>query len=315
MIKRSVLLFAACLLIQNLNSQVRLTGTVIDPETNTGIPYVSIHIKNTDLGYVSDSAGRYNIIIPATVENVKELTFSSIGYQALDISIRKLKDVIALKRTVEPDKEVTISSSLKVMGRDSTRWGLSFLFLSNQEAIVKRDFALQQSAYVFLTSPFSNLQHNSTDRLKLNYLSLISTIGRKYALGKKEGGRLMDLSFRLQPQHLQRLVIRVNVLAGNDYRYLLQKPILLNWQEGMPEKFEVSFKDQQVMVTGDFIVLLEFLQFRFQPGQEFLGATIHGDPGKGRDKAAFKGPWQYSLQFADGFIPAMKVRVGMLKPE
>ncbi|GAB4480434.1 MAG: TonB-dependent receptor [Thermoflexibacter sp.] len=64
-------------------AQKRVTGTVKDNETNTGLPGVSILVKGTTRGTVTDADGKYTI----EASEGATLVFSSVGYVTQEIAV------------------------------------------------------------------------------------------------------------------------------------------------------------------------------------------------------------------------------------
>jgi len=64
-------------------AQKRVTGTVKDNETNTGLPGVSILVKGTTRGTVTDADGKYSI----EANEGATLVFSSVGYVTQEIAV------------------------------------------------------------------------------------------------------------------------------------------------------------------------------------------------------------------------------------
>lgn len=54
-----------------------ITGTVVDAATNEPLPFVTVKVKGTTLGMVTDADGRFNLSIP---DNSDVLVFSFVGY-------------------------------------------------------------------------------------------------------------------------------------------------------------------------------------------------------------------------------------------
>jgi TonB-linked SusC/RagA family outer membrane protein len=61
-----------------------IKGTVTDRQDNSSIPGVSVRVKGTTLGTVTDNNGAYNINVP---EGATTLVFSFIGYQTQELAI------------------------------------------------------------------------------------------------------------------------------------------------------------------------------------------------------------------------------------
>jgi TonB-dependent starch-binding outer membrane protein SusC len=91
-----------------LGQTVHIRGTVTSSEDGLGIPGVSITVKGTTLGVMSDNNGKYLIDVPS---NYKILTFSFVGMktQEVDITDKTTVDVV-----LEP--EMTMMDEVVVVG-------------------------------------------------------------------------------------------------------------------------------------------------------------------------------------------------------
>ena len=109
-------IFLFCLISQNVYAQVEdktiIKGTVTDANTGEPIPYVSVVLKGTTVGTITDTQGRYII---ETYVAAAEIRFSFIGYEAesrifhpginqtIDIRL-KLSSISLDEVTVRPDR-------------------------------------------------------------------------------------------------------------------------------------------------------------------------------------------------------------------
>ncbi|WKN43728.1 SusC/RagA family TonB-linked outer membrane protein [Tunicatimonas pelagia] len=66
------------------HAQNTVTGTVLDEESNSGLPGVNVLAKGTTIGTVTDIEGKYSLNVPG---NATTLVFSSVGYQTTEIEI------------------------------------------------------------------------------------------------------------------------------------------------------------------------------------------------------------------------------------
>ncbi len=84
-------------LVYQVNAQILLKGQVIDSITKEIVIYVNIGIIELSRGTVSNSYGQFNL--KANSEN-DLITFSSIGYESINIRAKDLKnlEVVKLKR-------------------------------------------------------------------------------------------------------------------------------------------------------------------------------------------------------------------------
>jgi TonB-linked SusC/RagA family outer membrane protein len=110
-----------------------LTGTVVDNENDQGIPGVSIVIKGTNTGTVTDVDGAFSIEVPSG-ESV--LVFSSIGYASQEVqvghlsivNIRLVSDFTTLGEVIvvgygEQRKETVIGAVTQTTSKALTRTG------------------------------------------------------------------------------------------------------------------------------------------------------------------------------------------------
>ena len=110
-----------------------ITGTVLDNENNEGIPGVSVVIKGTNTGTVTDADGAFSLEIPSA-ESV--LIFTAIGYASQEVpvgqlsvfNIRMLTDVSTLTEVVvvgygEQKKESIVGAITQTSGAVLQRTG------------------------------------------------------------------------------------------------------------------------------------------------------------------------------------------------
>ena len=85
--------YARLSLIQPRNTQTfsgSVSGMVVDSQDGSPMPGVSILVKGTTLGTVTDLDGRYNLAIPPNGEN---LIFSLVGFSAVEQPIRSRSSI------------------------------------------------------------------------------------------------------------------------------------------------------------------------------------------------------------------------------
>jgi len=82
---KKLTLFFVCILfagIQILSAQTKsISGTVTSKEDGASIPGVSVMVKGTTLGTVTDIDGKYNLSIPV---DAKTIVFSFVGMKAIE---------------------------------------------------------------------------------------------------------------------------------------------------------------------------------------------------------------------------------------
>ena len=132
--KKTILLFLSLLLsIFGLQSQVisrTITGTVVDADDGEPLIGVSIVLKGTNTGAVTDIDGRYSVHIPISGKQI--LTFSYVGYQTQEINIEQGKNIVNvnLKADTQALEEVVVIG-YGVQKKESVTGSMSFVSSSN----------------------------------------------------------------------------------------------------------------------------------------------------------------------------------------
>ena len=110
-----ILFFSSMNLLCNLNMEAQgsISGFIIDKETGSAVPYVSIFFQNNQSnGVISNEEGAYQIDISNAEQN-DQLVFSALGYQTQFFPIQQIKDSVLNvqfeKSFIELDEIVIIS--------------------------------------------------------------------------------------------------------------------------------------------------------------------------------------------------------------
>ena len=82
-IKQFILIIFACISSHVLISQ-NLSGFIYD-ETNAGVPFVNVYIKNIGIGTTTDAEGKF--FLRFNDPGMYEIVFSSIGFETQEIKI------------------------------------------------------------------------------------------------------------------------------------------------------------------------------------------------------------------------------------
>jgi outer membrane receptor protein involved in Fe transport len=106
----SVLLFSQSILAQGTNL-IEISGKVIDKETNQPIPSVSVQIKGTIAGTVTNNEGAFSIRTKNKFPLA--LIFSSIGFQSQEFEIKSPTSSIAIELVTQTmlGSEVVVTAS------------------------------------------------------------------------------------------------------------------------------------------------------------------------------------------------------------
>lgn len=130
-------LVTICLLLAHAVSfgQVVLRNIVVDGESRRGLPFVSVAVKNTQWGTVTDENGRFTV----TVRDVDSLLITSVGYETLLIAVSSAADTIRMQQKVVSLSEITFSASrLKKRTRLGNVLGKSRIAIGGMHQITYR---------------------------------------------------------------------------------------------------------------------------------------------------------------------------------
>jgi TonB-linked SusC/RagA family outer membrane protein len=99
---------AQLVLVTDSFGQQTITGTITSGEDQAALPGVSIVVKGTQVGTVTDADGRYSVTAPG---DTPTLVFSFIGYKTTEVEVagRTVVD-LALERDVTQLEEVVVTS-------------------------------------------------------------------------------------------------------------------------------------------------------------------------------------------------------------
>ena len=95
----------------NAQSDIKITGKVVDAGNNKPLQYVNIYIKGTNTGTVTNIEGRFSLIIPR--KYVKgTLVFSYMGYHEVTKNVKNIKGrlLIKLQPYVQKMHKVTVKA-------------------------------------------------------------------------------------------------------------------------------------------------------------------------------------------------------------
>ena len=108
---------------------VSITGKVVDKEDNQPIPGVSVVVKNTTIGTVTDVDGVYNLSVP---ENTVSLLFSFVGMKSQEVEIKgqKVIDLTMESESIGMDEVVVTALGIK---RESKALGYAVQDVKSEE--------------------------------------------------------------------------------------------------------------------------------------------------------------------------------------
>ena len=226
------------------------TGNVIDFNTKQPIEYVSIGVKNKDIGTISNNNGEFKITL--SKENIKDsIRFSMIGYESKTYSITDLINrfpnllcLIYLNKKEIELKEIIIRPKVykqKVLGNDITsRFGQAG----------------------FGNSP---LGHEIGTLMKI----------------KSSPCFIEDIKFNVSICDFDSIFFRLNIYkldVNGEPECILKQPIYIQAsKKNIKEDLIIDMKKYNIKVESDFIITIEFDK-TLGIGAFYLKANLAGNP-------------------------------------
>lgn len=129
-------------LITDISAQKRtVTGQVISADDSSPLPGVTVKVKGTNRGTVTNADGNYEISIP---DNNVVLVFSFIGYQNKEIAVGNQSEIdVTLQQSVEELGDVVVTAL--GIERDRKKLGYSVQGISEENITSAPDFNIVNS--------------------------------------------------------------------------------------------------------------------------------------------------------------------------
>ena len=221
-----ILLFTVC---STVMGQITCQGMVSSSEVNTALPFVNIGIKGKNVGAISQSDGKFSIVIPLSYEN-DTLTFSMVGYEELSLPIKRIhQEKLQVFRLIQ---KTTMMNTVSI----------------STGKLVERSFGIKKSRTLIHLLDGSMNQNDIFEIAQLiksdTGLSKITSVNLFINQPRKDSG-----TFRINFYALE------NNLPGER---LFEKSIVQTKkiQEGWM-KFDLN--EYGVYLKGEFVVALEFI--------------------------------------------------------
>jgi TonB-linked SusC/RagA family outer membrane protein len=93
-----------------LTAQTQSVRGIVTDEKGEPIAGVSVSVKGTAIGIITDAEGNFSIQIP---ENVKNLTFSSLGYESADVAVAPQMQVTLRESATNLDEVVVVGYGIQ----------------------------------------------------------------------------------------------------------------------------------------------------------------------------------------------------------
>ena len=101
----------------NVIPQTTITGTVVDKNTGTPLPYAYLKIDKTGLGTVTEGNGKFKITIPKKYD-AYSITISYLGFESLKLTVKDFKarhgDIFAMSPQAVSLSEVVLEETEKM---------------------------------------------------------------------------------------------------------------------------------------------------------------------------------------------------------
>lgn len=173
--KNAILLFLALVWsVGVLMAQERtVSGVVTDAVSSEPLPQVNVQIKGTQRGTVTDNAGRYTLLLPASGAT---LVFFYTGYESKEVEVIAQKEVnVALGESPEEIEQVVVTGYQKIEKERSTG---SYAILGEKEIARVRTKSLESrlqevAAGVAYNSVTKQLQVRGVTSLMANAAPLV----------------------------------------------------------------------------------------------------------------------------------------------
>ncbi|PIQ47446.1 MAG: hypothetical protein COW03_15075 [Cytophagales bacterium CG12_big_fil_rev_8_21_14_0_65_40_12] len=82
------------------NTHIRVSGRIVDSKTNNSLPFASIRLSKTDLGFISNEDGEFRLSVESIYTN-DTLVFSYVGFKNLRVAVKDLNEQFTTVRLTE----------------------------------------------------------------------------------------------------------------------------------------------------------------------------------------------------------------------
>ena len=137
--------YPALVLYPQVSEKTSINGTVTDANTGYPVPYVSVYLKGTTVGTITDTTGRYHLETPMSAN---EIVFSFLGYQTetrvIKMGVSQIIN-IRLKLSSIALEQVDIKPATRKNYRNKNNPAVGLI-----EKVIKNKTTNRKEAYDFL---------------------------------------------------------------------------------------------------------------------------------------------------------------------
>lgn len=214
------------ILFCNVSYSQTLNGNVIDADSNVAIDLASVYFKESKYTIFTNSEGNFSVVIDP--KNKKEaLVISSIGYEDLEIDLKKYTENIEYKSTfklipkVQVLDEITISNekidyswAKTITSKRKPRAGFSFQFGFENVTLVQNPYFNNGKIKKVILSLKKATEDPKQPKWKIDYITAYNIKFYKYdARSQKPGEELYNKNIIVEPGNkTQDFVIDVDSL-------------------------------------------------------------------------------------------------------
>lgn len=245
------------LTFQTLAQEIKMQGIIIDAETKMPIEFVNLGVVNKNKGTVSNENGAFNLSFPSTFSR-DSLTISHVNYISLTLPIENFSNKnIFLQPQKNVLSEIQISKKKKTTRKFGVRTYNPLLWLG----------AFSESNDIIEVAQRINIPKKE---VKVKYINIYLRQGFE-----------SDSSY-----------IRINFYKNRDdqpdekliFENIVQKKkITSGW-------LQIDLTDQNIYISEDFFVGVEFLPNFEKPLNVYIGAIL--TKGKGYSRFSSQGDWR-----------------------
>jgi TonB-linked SusC/RagA family outer membrane protein len=271
----TLFLFLVCALSSNLYSQIRVNGKTSD-STSIPLPGVSILVKGTSQGTVSDFDGNYSILVAQDAT----LVFSYLGYTTKEIAVlgKNIIDVTLSENNSELDEVVVVGygqqKKVNLTGAVAT---VTFKDQVNQPVTNSGQLMYGKFAGVQLTQSSGSPGNDGSSIV----IRGIGTFGNSTPLVVIDNIQYSDLTAfnNLAPSDIESISVLKDASASAIYGARgANGVVLVTTKTGEKNKFEVNYNNyfgiQSATVLPEFLKAVDYStlineKFRNQDGPSY----------------------------------------------
>ncbi|MCL2098167.1 MAG: carboxypeptidase-like regulatory domain-containing protein [Bacteroidales bacterium] len=211
-----------------LQGQNRISGSVLNAESNLLIEYVNIGIVGRNIGTVSDKNGQFNLLVESQYLN-DSLLFSCIGYESFSVKI----------------SDITENAIIRLKEKS---------FLLN-EVVVKPSKFKEKRLGINTKSGFMSTGFQDNN---LGYECGLLMKNKKRAVIKSVNVNISSCTY-------DTLFYRLNIyeVKENDsFKNILTEPIYVtaSKEDVLNGSLQIDLTEQNIVVNGNFLVTLEHVR-------------------------------------------------------